>query len=266
MKRVFKKVAFLVLVLAFLVPLWLLTFLTPLGRVTGPITAFVIYPMDTAVRYDIIPIIHLLSYTPLINQVVPHFKGGCHTPLKTAINKSSTKIVSLLLDRGATLEPCFRGNILSASAFKPDLIKYLIEERKIIETSPDYNQAIFSTLKCANNKPDNEVSQTYARSLKVMLDLGISPNIRSSIKREGKFYNAPLLSVAALKQCSLPVNILLEYGADPVIAEEALHEFFANKKISDNDSMYEFKVERLTSETVKNNIRMIKQAANANRK
>ena len=261
MKKVFKKVALALLILVILIPLWFLTFLTPLGRVTAPITGFVIYPMDSAIRHNIVPVIRFLSYTPLINRVVPHFKGGCHTPLKTAINKSSTKIVSLLLDRGATLEPCYRGNILSASAFKPDLIKYLIEERKILEINPDYSQAIFSTLKCAPDKPDNEVSQTYARSLKVMLDLGISPDIRSSSKRERNLDNAPLLSIAALRQCSLPVKILLDYGASPVEAEVVLHEFFANKKMSDNDSMYAFKVERFTSETVKNNIRLIKQAA-----
>jgi len=270
--RVFKIIGRLILgsfVLGFL-----FLFFT-VGQLFVPGLYQLMHPMHTAVRHNWYPVVYVLSYAGFKNAKAYGIKGECTTALQLAIRAGSIKSVGILLDREASTKGCGRyqslfnassmpNNILAASVRHPDLLEYLLTERKIdplYRDDPKGVYPVFSSIGCNKGKLEDS-TQSLAKSLEIFLQHGVDPNIVKVVSdsEQEKGVPLPLLASAALSGCPLPVKILLEHGADPMAAHLALREHYKKKGVH-KGSAYEFQFDNKLSEEVKDTLRTVKRAA-----
>lgn len=228
-----------------------------IGQFFIPAISYIMYPLHMSVRHEITPLVYILSNVGLKNQRKPGLKGGCRVPLQEALQTGSFTSIDILLDSGANLNQCSQYSILEIASSNPALVDHLLNEKKIdpliTNPSPQSDFAILRNMSC---KEGLEVMNMF-------LDAGVDPNIRS----KGSYWthefasNPPLLAVVALRGCPAQIRMLLDRKADPYIAEQALHDYFKNKKVHEENTFYSFLLNDVHSERTKENIRIIKRAA-----
>lgn len=192
---------------------WVVAFQAPWGK-------RVFYPMHFAVQNKIIPLVYILSFTNLKNEnYVPFKRFVCISPLTLAVRQGSKEMIGILLDQGADSELC--GSIFYNISHKPEIVRYLIEERKILDTRPDFRSKAFEMIECRNHLED-ERARNSAESLRVFLENGTDPNMT----RYYAYYDVEVSLLAWAKQygCTLHSAILREYGADEAAAERQIEE------------------------------------------
>lgn len=67
------------------------------GRFFIPGAVYLTHPLHMAVHHNVVPLVYVLSFTPLKNQRMMHIKGGCSTPLQTALGMGSITNTGILL-------------------------------------------------------------------------------------------------------------------------------------------------------------------------
>lgn len=97
----FNKLSQLLAVVVAAIFLVLAFFPAHFPKVITLLYALVVYPLHTAVTYDFKPAVHVLSFTPFLNQKMEIMKGGCVTPLEMAIRDRNEEIIKILEARGA---------------------------------------------------------------------------------------------------------------------------------------------------------------------
>ncbi len=220
MKAIIRALPKPLLVLLTIFIFWVVAFQAPWGK-------RVFYPMHFAVRNHSIPLAYLLSFTNLKNENYVPFKSFmCISPLTLAVREGSKEIIGILLDQGADPELC--GSIFLNISHKPEIVRYLIEERKILDTRPDFRSQAFAMIKCRSHLED-ERARNKAESLRVFLANGTDPDMT----RHNAYYDVEVSLLAEAKQrgCTLHSAVLREYGADEAAAERQIEEIKRRKSL-----------------------------------
>lgn len=190
----------------------ILFFVLDTGSKFFPSIRAIYYPMHTAIENDWVPVVKILSKTPLKNRELWN-KGLCETPILKAIKRKKYEILDILIDNGASLErQCIIGNVLSASVGDPELLRHLIVDKKIsAQTTKDgYGgpAALYAT-GCTKDKHKEA-------SLRILLENGLDPNYASNTKEQFIITTSLLYRAAVKFPCPDSVKTLLEFGADPI--------------------------------------------------
>lgn len=159
----------------------------------------VFHPMHLAILSGSKPAVHVLSYTPFLQQKMYDIKGDCTTPLQAAIVGRQTEIAEILLKRGAN-KTC-RFNALFYAFGNPDTAQYLINEYgyDYEEIVPPSNRPLYEhAIRCAYKGPSNAKDR---ETIEIFLNAGLDPN--------------KVASVAIDKDCSDIVRLALDHNADP---------------------------------------------------
>lgn len=213
MRVIFRFLFYIFLVLLTVFSFWVALSLTPWGLK-------IFSPMHFAVKNKITTLVYFLSFTPLKNHTFsPPKEIMCQSPLTLASRWGSKDMIGILLDQGADPELC--GSIWYHARGKPEVIRFLIEERKILDSRPQYESKAFSMLDCSQS-PGNEWAQKTAESLRVFMKNGADPNMTRHDTFLGM--DISLLTEAKRSGCTLHSALLREYGAHEEAAEAAYQE------------------------------------------
>lgn len=220
MKAIIRALPKPLLVLLTIFIFWVVAFQAPWGK-------RVFYPMHFAVRSHNIPLVYLLSFTSLKNETFTPFKEiWCESPLTLAARQGSKEMIGILLDQGADPELC--GSIFLSISHKPEIVRYLIEERKILDSRPDFRNKAFTMIECRSHLED-ERARNGAESLRVFLENGTDPDI--SWHNPFLDMDVSLLAEAKRQGCTLHSAVLREYGADEAAAERQIEEIKRRKSL-----------------------------------
>jgi hypothetical protein len=220
MKAIIRALPKPLLVLLTIFIFWVVAFQAPWGK-------RVFYPMHFAVRSHNIPLVYLLSFTSLKNETFTPFKEiWCQSPLTLAAQQGSKEMLGILLDQGADPELC--GSIFLSISHKPEIVRYLIEERKILDSRPDFRNKAFTMIECRSHIED-ERARNKAESFRVFLANGTDPDLT----RHDAYYDVEvsLLAVAKQRGCTLHSAVLREYGTDEAAAERQIEEIKRRKSL-----------------------------------